>query len=65
MRPIDILFGGMRERAQASNCCVPAPIGCGGIATTFTDNISKKEYDISGFCQNCQDRLFNSTQDHK
>ena len=31
---------------------------CDGYATEFKDEISKKEYTISGMCQDCQDRVF-------
>lgn len=31
---------------------------CGGPATDFRDELSKKEYTISGFCQKCQDAVF-------
>jgi len=29
------------------------------IATEFKDELSKKEYKISGLCQECQDKVFN------
>ena len=58
MRPVDILFGGMREQAQTNSTCLPAPIGCGGPATEFTDERSRREYGISRFCQKCQDSIF-------
>ena len=28
----------------------------------FRDVISRKEYQISGFCQNCQDKTFNENE---
>ena len=31
---------------------------CGKPATEFTDELSRKEYTISGFCQSCQDKTF-------
>ncbi len=31
---------------------------CGGDATTFDDNLSAKEYTISGLCQDCQNIAF-------
>ena len=31
---------------------------CGKPATQFTDELSRKEYNISGFCQDCQDKTF-------
>ena len=32
---------------------------CGGDALQFNDELSRKEYTISGFCQKCQDGAFN------
>jgi len=43
-----------------ANQCVPSPIGCGGPATTFTDEVSEREYSINGLCQKCQDEIFSS-----
>lgn len=31
---------------------------CSKPAVDFRDNLSKKEYTISGFCQACQDKVF-------
>ena len=31
---------------------------CGKPATEFRDALSKKEQNISGFCQSCQDKAF-------
>lgn len=31
---------------------------CGSQDRTFRDAISQKEYEISGLCQACQDRVF-------
>ena len=31
---------------------------CGKPATEFRDRLSRKEYTISGFCQECQDKTF-------
>jgi hypothetical protein len=31
---------------------------CGGEATQFRNEISRREYRISGFCQVCQDKTF-------
>lgn len=31
---------------------------CGEPATEFKDTLSRKEYTISGFCQECQDKTF-------
>ena len=49
-----------RTTAIRGNKCVPTPIGCGKEvkAEDFRDEISLKEYSISGLCQNCQDEIF-------
>jgi len=47
-----------RRKYIATDRCVPAPIGCGGPATEFRDEISRREYRISGLCQACQDSFF-------
>ena len=31
---------------------------CGGPCDHFRDALSKKEYQISGMCQECQDKVF-------
>ena len=56
-RPVDLIFPGRRE-AIAGKTCIPAPAGCGGDATEFKDEISKREFRISGLCQTCQDAAF-------
>lgn len=56
-RPADLLFPSRRE-AIARNLCVPEPIGCGGPADEFDDELSRKEFAISGLCQGCQDAIF-------
>ena len=47
-----------RSSAIEGNVCVNPPIGCGGPATEFRDELSAKEYTISGLCQNCQNEIF-------
>ena len=48
------LFGRSRVLAIAGKGCVK----CGESAVDFRDEISKKEFGISGFCQSCQDDIF-------
>jgi hypothetical protein len=48
------IFGRSRSLAQAGNSCVK----CGQPATEFKDELSRKEYGITGFCQKCQDSVF-------
>lgn len=48
------LFGRSRSLAKAGKGCV----SCGKSATTFRDELSRREYEISGLCQDCQDQVF-------
>ncbi len=52
------LTGESREDVIRSDKCMAAPYGCGGPATGFRDELSAKEYRISGLCQGCQDSVF-------
>lgn len=47
-------LGKPRSKAMATKTCVI----CKGEAKKFKDELSKKEYSISGMCQNCQDGFF-------
>ena len=51
---ISMLAGKSREIQIASELCMT----CSGDATAFKDDISRKEYTISGMCQTCQDGVF-------
>jgi hypothetical protein len=55
-RVLQGVFG--RTDAIEADTCVPAPFGCGGAADSFRNDISRKEYRISGLCQTCQDEVF-------
>lgn len=60
---IDLILGGkpgdnLRKATIRGDICVAAPIGCGGVAKEFRDERSRREYTISGFCQDCQDNMF-------
>ena len=48
------LFGRSRTLAIAGNGCV----SCGLSAVDFRDELSRKEFGISGMCQCCQDETF-------
>ena len=41
------------ESIQADLC-----VWCGKEAKVFKDELSRREYTISGMCQECQDKLF-------
>ncbi len=57
------IFGFDRRENIRKDICVPAPIGCGGPATEFRDDISRKEYTISGLCQKCQDAFYGKREE--
>lgn len=48
------LFGHKRSTAIADKRCA----ACGQFVYSFRDELSRKEYGISGMCQNCQDSVF-------
>lgn len=48
------IFGRSRTLAIAGKACV----SCGKPADTFRDDISRREFNITGFCQRCQDSFF-------
>ena len=51
---ISRMSGKSREIQLASALCMT----CSGDATDFKDDLSRKEYSISGMCQACQDSIF-------
>ena len=53
MRPVDIIFPEMKKLKDEGKC----PI-CKEIIGEFKDELSKKEFRISGLCQKCQDETF-------
>ena len=50
------LFGRSRVLATAGKSCVM----CGKPATEFRDERSRREWNISKMCQQCQDKVFNA-----
>ena len=50
-----------RERKIKDNHCT----SCGARADRFRDNLSRKEYSISGLCQACQDSVFTFIYDEE
>ncbi len=48
---------GRREAIEANRCIDP-PNGCGGPATEFNTELDRREYAISGLCQDCQDTVW-------
>jgi hypothetical protein len=54
-----------RSTSIKSDVCVPAPFGCGKPVDPpgFRNELSRREYTISGLCQACQDSVFGSMGD--
>ena len=51
---ISRLTGKSREQQLAAGLCMT----CSGEAKEFKNELSRKEYRISGMCQTCQDDIF-------
>jgi len=52
-RPVDMIFPNLRKLKEEGKC----PL-CHGEITGFRNELSAREYRISGMCQNCQDSMF-------
>jgi len=52
------LFGRSRTVAMSNGQCVK----CGEFNLEFNDELSRKEYGISGLCQCCQDSIFGTEE---
>ena len=52
-KPVFQLFPRMADRIMANKCST-----CAENVGEFKDEISAKEYSISGMCQDCQDTFF-------
>jgi len=51
---INAIFGVDRVASIKQNVCTM----CGKYETGFRDDLSQKEYSISGMCQECQDKIY-------
>lgn len=51
---LNSILGGNRIDSIIRDTCV----FCKSPATEFKDELSKKEFSISGICQTCQDEIF-------
>ena len=58
LRPADQIYPERRERMAVGICVI-----CKKPITGFRDEISAKEYRISGMCQECQDSVFGDDSD--
>lgn len=61
MKPVDELFPGRKEAIEQGKCFGPVAFEkCegDGTASKFKDEESKREYELTGLCQECQDVLY-------
>jgi len=56
------VFGVDRVKTISEGYCASCD-NTGIIATSFRDDVSRKEYAISGLCQSCQDDVFGVSDD--
>jgi len=54
-----LLYGRSRLNCITNDICVM----CGSVAKKFRDEISRKEFAISGLCQKCQDKIFDEQEE--
>ena len=52
-----------RQTCIEEGICVTCDEAKGLIATSFRDDVSRKEYAISGMCQSCQDEVFGGEEE--
>ena len=55
---IEAMFPGTESRIEANLCPV-----CGGPTSEFRTALSRREYEISGMCQACQDDVFGTDEE--
>lgn len=64
MRPADLIFPNRRQALASGVCHMSLPpfniCKGNGTASEFKDGLSRREYEISGMCQACQDDTFES-----
>tara|TARA_R110002020_G_scaffold36368_1_gene109199 strand:+ start:1480 stop:1698 length:219 start_codon:yes stop_codon:yes gene_type:complete len=63
---IDQFIFSMMGRDRTATISAGECVTCdsqGNTSTSFTDDISRKEYSISGMCQSCQDDFFGISED--
>jgi len=50
----EVAYGRGRIESIENDICIK----CGQPAKVFRDDLSRREYTISGLCQKCQDKIF-------
>ena len=61
-KPIDTLLTSITGRNRPAVVRADLCMTCGKAAVEFKDDISVKEYSISGMCQTCQDGVFGAAE---
>ena len=61
-KPIDTLLTSITGRNRPEVIRADLCMTCGKAAVEFRDDLSIKEYSISGMCQKCQDGVFGLTE---
>ena len=56
--PIDEFITAMTGKDRKATVRAGGCMTCGGAAVEFRDELSVREYRISGMCQKCQDSVF-------
>ena len=52
-RSVDLIFPEAKKQREQGKC----PL-CGNDVGEFRDSLSRREFEISGMCQKCQDEVF-------
>lgn len=62
-RALDFLAAGLYGRPASQCIQEDVCVKCGQPAVEFADEVSKREFAISGLCQACQDVVFAEDED--
>lgn len=57
-RAINVLAKNLFNRETTTAIAADVCVACGKVATEFKDERSRREFEISGLCQVCQDNVF-------
>lgn len=56
-----VIYGRSASESIVNDSCVK----CGQPAIEFADEVSRREFTISGLCQTCQDNIFNYDEEEE
>ena len=66
MRPVDQIFPNAKRQEHIDKRQCNRMFGCGkeiwDMEREFRDEISRKEYELTGLCQDCQDGVFDGPE---